>query len=47
MTTLPSVIGEGRLPEGSGVRNWPLPDSVEIQHMGRHGDTACAKYTFI
>ena len=33
--------------KGSGVRNWPVPDSMGIQRTKHRGDTVCAKYRVI
>ena len=47
MPTLPDVLDEGRFPKVRGVRNFPVPGSVERQCMRHNVATACVKYTFI
>ena len=47
MPTFPGVISEGRFPKGSGVRNWPVPGSVEIKCTRHLIATTCADYTVI
>ena len=47
MPTLTGVVDKGRFREERGVRNGPVPGSVEIQSTRCRGATMCDKYMFI